>query len=848
MSDPSLYRWLELQGEAFGTPGLAPRWTSSVKDAVVTAYAASSRVWFTCSHGILNEIYFPTIDRPQVRDMGFLITDGETFVHEEKRDLKSSFEYIDPKALGVRYVSRDPDGRYSLTKEMICDPHHGVVLQHVRLEGRADLVPRLKVYALLAPHLNGGGAGNSARALDLAGHNVLLAWKNEYSLAMTASCGFTRMSCGFVGASDGWQDLMQNFTMDWEFGSATDGNVAIMGEIDLECNALRDNKLRIDPGGQLSAEASGEAQSGNAVREFTLAIGIGNGHHTALQKMMGALATPFEEHRNRFIAQWQRAAHPVWLDGHTRDGGKLLRTSHAVLLAHEDKEYPGAFVASASIPWGQAKGDDDLGGYHLVWTRDLVQTATALLASGRVETARSALVYLACTQLPDGSFAQNFWIDGTPYWTGKQLDEVAFPLILAWRLWKAGGMGNLPFFPFIERAAGILVRCAPITEQDRWEENAGYSPSTLAAVIGGLICAAEIARANEADELATFLEEHADWIEGHLEDWTVTNNGVLDAEIKRHYMRIRPPECGEAYAHEECGKELVRLQNRPPGTRTEFEAREIIDAGFLELVRYGVRRADDPLIVDSLKVVDAVLKRDLPQGPGWLRYNGDGYGQRPDGGPYEGWGQGRVWPLLTGERAHYELAAGKDIGPLIETYEKFATCGQLLPEQVWDEADRPERSLWLGQPAGSAVPLAWAHAEYLKLMRSAADGKVFDRIDPVYERYCEPEGQKRRRKGLEIYSFKRPIQRIGAGNTLRILDEDRFEVVWTGDDWQTVNTTTSRSLGSAGFSADIAAPADGGELEWTLHWTNLGTNLGTELGTGSETWLGYNIRVKVDAA
>jgi glucoamylase len=836
MSDQPLYRWLDQQGEAFGTPGLEPRWTSSLKDAVVTAYAGSSRIWVTCSHGILNEVYSPTIDRPQIRDMGFLITDGETFVHEEKRDLKTSFEFIDPSALGVRYVNRDPDGRYSVTKEIICDPHHGVVLQHVRLEGRADLIPRLKVYALLAPHLDGGGAGNSARALDLAGHNVLLAWKNQWSLAMTASCGFTRMSCGFVGASDGWQDLTQNFLMDWEFGSATNGNIAVMGEIDLEGNAERAREARME----LGEASSDDAQSGRAVREFTLAIGIGDGHHTALQKMMGALVIPFDEQCKRFIVQWKRAAHPEWLGAKSRDGGNLARSSHAVLLAHEDKSYAGAFVASASIPWGQVKGDDDLGGYHLVWTRDMVQTATALLACGRIETARRALVYLACTQLPDGSFAQNFWIDGTPYWTGKQLDEVAFPVILAWRLWKAGGLGNLPFLPFIERAAGSLVRCGPITEQERWEENAGYSPSTLAAVIGGLICAAEIARAKGADELATFLEEYADWIEGHLEDWTVTNNGVLDPEIKRHYMRIRPPECGEAYAAEGCGKEVVRLANQPPGARVEFEAREIIDAGFLELVRYGVRRADDALIVDSLKVVDKVLKRNFPDGPGWRRYNHDGYGEQPDGGPFQGWGQGRVWPLLTGERAHYELAAGNDIGALIERYEKFATCGQLLPEQVWDEADLPDRSLYLGKPAGSAVPLVWAHAEYLKLMRSAVDGKVFDRIDPVYARYCDPEGRKRRRTGLEIYSFRRPIQRIGAGNTLRILDEKRFEVRWTGDGWQTVNTARSRNWGSAGFSADIAAPAGSGELEWTLHWT--------ELGPGLEAWLGYNVRVKVDAA
>ena len=204
-----------------------------------------------------------------------------------------------------------------------------------------------------------------------------------------------------------------------------------------------------------------------------------------------------------------------------------MRTSHNVLLAHEDKTYSGAFVASASIPWGQVKGDDDLGGYHLVWTRDMVQTATALLACGRVETARRALVYLACTQQPDGGFAQNFWIDGTPYWSGLQLDEVAFPLILAWRLWKADGLADMDIFPFVERAAGFLVRHSPITNQERWEENAGYSPSTLAAVIAGLICAAEMARAHDAMELAVFLEEFADWIEKHLEDWTVTNNGVL---------------------------------------------------------------------------------------------------------------------------------------------------------------------------------------------------------------------------------------------------------------------------------------------------------------------------------
>ncbi|MGA9672351.1 MAG: glycoside hydrolase family 15 protein [Terracidiphilus sp.] len=808
------YRWLEQQGEAFGGPGMAPRWTSSVKDAVGTAYAASSRIWFTCSHGVLNEVYHPTIDRAQVRDMEFLVTDGETFFHEEKRDLESTFEYIHHEALGVRYVNRDPQGRYTLTKEIICDPHHSVVLNHVRIEGDADLLPRLKVYALMAPHLDGGGAGNSARAVDVAGHKVLMAWKNEWSLAMSARPGFSRVSCGFVGASDGWRDLMDNFRMDWEFGSATGGNVAVMGEVDLKGRAVK------------------------GAIEFTVAIGIGTGHHTAAQKTMGALSTPYEENRNRYITQWKRAANPMWLAANAGDGGKLMGVSHNVLLAHEDKTYSGAFVASLSIPWGQIKGDDDLGGYHLVWTRDMVQTASALLACGRADTARRALVYLACTQETDGGFAQNFWIDGTPYWTGQQLDEVAFPLILAWRLWKTNALEEMEIFAFVERAAGYLIRHAPITHQERWEENAGYSPSTLAAVIGGLICAAEIARAHDSMEMAEFLEEYADWIEGHLEDWTVTNNGVLHPQIKRHYMRVRPPESGEAYACEDCGTEMIHLNNRPPGTRTEFEAREIIDGGFLELVRYGVRRADNPLIVDSLTVVDAVLKRTLPQGPGWLRYNWDGYGQRPDGGPYEGWGQGRVWPLLTGERAHYELAAGKDISELIRTYERFATCGQMMPEQVWDEADRTDSSLRIGQPAGSAVPLVWAHAEYLKLLRSAVDGKVFDRIDAVYDRYCEPGSNDTRcglpKKKLEIYSVRRPIQKMKPGSTLRILNEKRFEVNWSDDGWATKHTTVSRSLGSAGHCADITPGLESKDVQWTLYWPE------------QHGWLGYNVDVQVE--
>ena len=805
------YLWLNQQGEAPGAPGLPGRWTSSIKNSVGCAYSASSKVWYTTSHGILNEIYYPTIDRPQVRDMGFLITDGETFFHEEKRDLERKFSYVDPSAPAPRQVNRDPGGRYTLTKETICDPHASVLLVRVRLEAEPELLARLHLYALLSPHLGGGGAGNSARVVDVAGARVLLAWHDSTSLAMTTNCGFSRASCGFVGASDGWQDLKHDFRMHWEYGSATDGNIAIMGEVDFRC-----------------------APAVNAnTREFVLAIGFGRSHHAALSATMSSLATPFESHLQRFVRQWERVQLPSDLEPCTGDSGRLLRTSQKVVLMHEDKTYAGAFIASLSIPWGYAKDDDDLGGYHLVWTRDMVQSASALLAVGRVETALRALVYLACTQKPDGSFAQNFWVDGTPYWTGIQLDEVAFPVILAWRLWKAGGLANFDVFPFVSRAAGFLVRYAPVTQQERWEENAGYSPSTLAAVIGALCCAAEIATAHGSPELGVFLNEHADWIQSHLEDWAVTSDGVLHPEIQRHYIRVQPPAPGEPWYRNDVATGSIRLNNRAPWEQSEFPANAVIDGGFLELVRYGIRRADDPVIVDSIKVVDRILRVEAPQGPCWRRYNHDGYGEQKGGGPFIHYGQGRAWPLLTGERGHYELAAGNDVRPFLRAMEGFASPGAMLPEQIWDQRialNTTAGPVVLGDPAGSAMPLVWAHAEYLKLVRSARDGRVFDRIEAAEARY----GAGPKTSPIEIWKMRRPIDSIPAGKTLRVISANPFEVRYTADNWVTQRTVSSRSLGAAGSAADIAT-AKPGELTFTLFWS------------ASRQWEGRNFTVKVGA-
>ncbi|HJX83970.1 MAG TPA: glycoside hydrolase family 15 protein, partial [Candidatus Angelobacter sp.] len=694
---------------AFGHPGIAPTWSPGSKDGVGTAYSQASRVWFTLAMGILTEIYYPTIDRPQIRDCQFLITDGETFFHEEKRDLVAHVERIDADALGYRLVSKDPDGRYTLTKEIITDPHQPCVLVHTNFVVAKEWQTKLRIYALLAPHLDVGGLGNSAKKLNVAGRQVLVAWKNNTHLALGSDHGFVRASCGFVGSSDGWQDLHDNFKMDWEFDRAENGNIAVMGEIDLA--------------------------QGN---EFTLAIAFGDSLHAAVAGLSQSLAVPFTNHKARFIEQWQRVGKKIQcLDKVSTDGGHLSRTSGSLLLAHEDKTFAGALIASASIPWGDAMGDDDLGGYHLVWTRDMVNSATALQASGDPTTPLRALIYLACSQQPDGGFPQNFWIDGTPYWKGVQLDEVAFPIMLAWRLWREKALENFDPWPLIRSAAAYLIEHGPVTQQERWEESAGFSPSTVATNIAALICAADFARAQNEPQAAQFMEDFADFLETNVEKWTVTTQGSLVPEIPRHYIRILPASVDDVASSEDPNTGTIVIPNRPADAPWEFPAKEVVDAGFLELVRYGIRKAGSPLMEDSLRVIDAVLKVETPFGPCWRRYNHDGYGPHADGKPYTGWGEGRAWPLLAGERAHYELAAGRDVRPFITAMEKLASNGGLLPEQVWDQPDIPSAFMYFGKPCGSAMPLMWAHAEYIKLLRSVADGQVFDRIAPVADRYLQ---------------------------------------------------------------------------------------------------------------
>lgn len=757
---------------AFGKPGIPPSWSPSSKDGVGTAYATSSRVWFSLAKGIVTEIYYPTIDRPQIRDAQFLITDGATFFHEEKRDLKTDVVRLEAETLGYRTSSAEPKGRYRLTKEIISDPHQSCVLIHAKFTISGEWRDKLQIYFLLAPHLEVGGWGNSARKVKSAGRDVLLAWKHNTYLALGCNPDFHRSSCGYVGFSDGWQDLNDDFKMEWEFDLAENGNIAVVGELDLG---------RTD--------------------EFTVALAFGDNLHAANTILTQSLAIPFAQHRSRFIEQWQRICGTLErLEKATFDAGHLYRTSRNLLLAHEDKTFAGALIASASIPWGDAMGDDDLGGYHLVWTRDMVNSAAALLACGDKVTPLRALIYLACSQQEDGGFPQNFWIDGTPYWKGVQLDEVAFPIMLAWRLRQADALQGFDPYPLVKAAACYLIDHGPVTQQERWEECSGFSPSTLAAAIAALICAAHFARSQGEEQTAQFIEDHADFLESHVEDWTVTTQGSLMPGIERHYIRILPVAAGETSFSEDPNSGTMTIANTPPGQQFQFPARDIVDAGFLELVRYGIRKPGDPLIEDSLRVIDAMLKVDTPWGPCWKRYNHDGYGPQADGKPYKGWGVGRPWPLLTGERAHYELAAGRDVRSLIAAIENFSTNTGMLPEQIWDQPDMPEAWMYLGKPCGAAMPLMWAHAEYIKLLRSVRDRRVFDLIAPVAERYLENKG----RKDLEVWKSTRRVRQIVAGKILRVISMGSFHLRWSLDGGKNFQESASKASGLGLGGVDIS--------------------------------------------
>lgn len=790
--------------DAPGWPGIPPRWTSSAKSGVGTALSSVSRVWFTLSHGILDEIYYPRVDQACTRDFGLIITDGAGFFAEEKRDCTSEIARLEDGVPAFQLVNTHKGGRFRIYKEILADQRADVVIQRIRLELLNG--PPLRLFALLAPHLVNGGAHNTAWIGDYKGHRFLFAEGDGTRLALGCSRPFPACSVGYVGRSDGWQVLHRSGYLTDEYDRATDGNVALCAEI-----------------------SEPEA-------EFRLALGFGRSGPEAAFRVRASLQTPMDRQVEEYATGWRAWQARLRSLDRKVDTHNVYRISTTVLRCHESPTFPGGLIASLSIPWGGSKGDDDLGGYHLVWPRDLAQTAGAFLACGAYDEVVRVVRYLRAVQEDDGSWPQNCWLDGTPYWHGVQLDECAFPILLLEMAWRDGAVPRpiLPaYWSMVARAAGFVIRMGPQTNQDRWEENAGYTPFTLAVQIAALLAAADLAEACDIEGVADFLRDTADAWNDQIEDWIYVTDTSLAREVgvAGYYIRIAPEVPGEARAEL---RGTVEVRNRFAGA-CDVATDELISTDALALVRFGLRAADDPRMVDTVKVIDHVLKVDLPYGPGWRRYNGDGYGEHEDGSAYDGTGIGRVWPLLAAERAHYELAAGRrgEAEHLLSVMESGASPGKLLPEQVWDSAPIPALELEPGKPSGSAMPLVWAHAEHIKLLRSLTDGAVFDRPPQPVRRYLREKRKARCRQWRPDWR----TSTIPAGLVLRIDLAVPALVHWSTDGWNTRGDTrtTDVGLGIQSVELPIAQLPVGTTIVFT--WLDL-TN---------DKWLGQDHSVSIVA-
>ncbi|HSU33925.1 MAG TPA: glycoside hydrolase family 15 protein [Bryobacteraceae bacterium] len=790
-----------VQRAAPDAPGRPPRWAKGAKQAVGTAIPAQSRVWFTMVDGTLSEIFFPTIDLPNTRSVRFLIAGPQGFFSDESQE-KHRIIQSNPLAPCFQVEREEQQQRYRITKEVITDPGRDALLMMVQFQPASD---QLRLFLYAEPNIGGLGERNDGWVGEYKSIPMLFASRSGLAMALATSVPFKATGVGFVGANDGLTDLKQHQQLTWTYTEALQGNVALTAEIDW-------------------------AASGG---EFTVVLACGGHPAEAGQQARAGLLQKFGEVRRKYVEGWRRAQHS-WLDlgrPSSKGGVDYYRASTAVLQTHESKRFPGGIIASLSSPWGAVRGDQKTGGYHVLWPRDMGEAAIARLAYGDLPSARRTLFFLQCTQEADGNWSQNMWLDGTPHWTGMQLDGPGLTILLADFLRRDGGVGLRDYFPMIRNAAGFLVRVGPCTGQDRWEENAGYTPFTMAVDIAALLAAADFADIEKQDAEAQFLRQTADAWNAMIDEMTYVEGTDLAARhgVKGYYMRIAPPEAIGA----ECPGELtIHIKNHPEG-EGDMRAADVISVDALALVRFGLRSAEDPRILDTVTVIDATLKEDVATGPVWRRYTNDGYGEQENGEPFTKTGIGRGWPLFAGERAHFEIARGRfeQAERLRDTMEAQANeCG-LIPEQVWDAKDIPDRNLYNGRPSGSSMPLVWAHAEYIKLLRSLKERRVWDMPPQTMGRYI----RRKVRASFSIWTLSQQRRRLQTGLDLRIDLPAPARVRWTADGWKTAEEaeTTDSGLGVHYVRLNVKGTATGTQIQFTFFWPE------------DERWEGQNYSVEV---
>ncbi|MEO6976652.1 MAG: glycoside hydrolase family 15 protein [Gallionella sp.] len=764
-----------------------PTWARAAKDMVGTSLG-SSRLWFTVAEGIITEVYYPRIDIPQIKDLGFIIADDQGFWIELRRHGNYEVSLPKPGIPAVTIVHRHP--RFTFTLQICPSQHRDTLLLRYRLEGDEGLRP----YALLAARLGEDAENNQAAVGQHNGRTVLWAEQGPYGLALAAAAedgldAWKRCSVGCLEESDGWQDFDRHGRMTWQYDSAGPGAVSLMGELP---------------------------------NRGTLALGLGTSQGAAATLAVSSLMEDFSTVWDTQCRVWES-----WLEGCRfpdlpGDLGGLLALSGMVLKVHQDRTYSGAAVASLAIPWGESSGSR--GGYHLVWCRDLVETAGALVAMEAFDDARDVLRYLIATQQADGHWLQNQWLGGAPFWQGIQLDEAAFPVLLASSLREQDALDGIPVTDMVRRSLTFIAREGPTTGQDRWEEDPGINTFTLAIAIAALVEGSTFLDGEER-QFALLLADN--W-NARLDDWTVVKDTPLARRcgVAGYYIRTAPPD---ALVLDGAQSEHILIKNR--ASDPDLPADEQIGTDFLQLVRYGLRRADDPLILDSLKVVDQLLKTDTPNGPVWHRYNGDGYGEHNDGSAFDGSGRGRGWPLLTGERGHCALLSGEDPLPYLQAMAAMTGPAGMIPEQVWDWEAIPEHHLEPGKPSGSAMPLVWAHSEFIKLCYSRALGYPVDRPVATWNRY---QGK----RPVISHHIWGPIfrpRRIRAGNKFSIALRAPARVHWGINGWQQVSDIDTRDTGLGVYIVDL--PIDGlvaGEtVQFTFCWLE------------QKTWEGQDYEVQL---
>jgi len=739
------------QSTAPGGPGALSYFDLARKDCLGTARNTTSKVWFTLANGVLSDVYYPTIDNTNVNTLQYVVTDGSTFTDLQTRDTTYTVQPLGSSGLDCTVTTTAKSGKYSIITDYLTDSARNTVVMQVHFEPLVGDLSTYKLYVRYDPTINGNGGGGSGNGggdtgtIDTStGHIVPVAFdtftrsnaaNRDYAVpvysALDASSPFMQVRNGFVGtASDGLVQLDASHSLTTTYTQANDGNLVQTAQAD------------ISHGGQL-----------------TLALGFGTKQADAVSSAEGSLSTQFSQLIKSYEAGWAAYdaglnAPPSHFSGVSGSQWHQLVTEYYlsanVVKASEDKTFPGAIVASLASPWGQAVSAGDpnnlyFGSYREVFARDLYEAWTGLLLDGDLATARDTVNFLFNNQQqPDGSIPRNSLLNGktAPDSFGTQLDEASYPIIMAYQL----GMTDSKLYQnHIKPAANFVISHGPSFGVERWEEQGGYSPSTISAEIAGLVAAADIAKVNGDTQSAQIWLGVADDWQRSLEGWTVTTTGSLAS----HPYFIRLSKTGDPNA--------AISYNVGNGGPT-LDQRTVIDAGFLELVRLGLKAANDTAVTESLPVVDATIKTNTPSGPGWHRYNGDGYGDgASDGHPWapSGKGTGHLWPLLTEERGEYSLDSGgaSTAVSLLATMQNFASGVGLIPEQDWElpnlapspyGTDPTVASIGFqdGHPAGSAAPLTWSAAVYTRLLRDIVANKVLEQPADTYNRYvAHQQGQ-----------------------------------------------------------------------------------------------------------